>query len=29
MVCTPTDAVRTFFASGLDALVLGDRLLAK
>jgi carbamoyltransferase len=29
MVCTPADAVRTFFASGLDALVLGDRLLSK
>jgi carbamoyltransferase len=29
IVCSPSDAVRTFFASGLDVLVLGDRLLAK
>ena len=29
IVCTPADAVRTFFASGLDVLVLGDRLVAK
>ena len=29
IVCTPTDAIRTFYSCGLDALVLGDRLLQK
>ncbi len=29
MVCSPQDAVRTFFSSGLDALVMGDCLLQK
>jgi carbamoyltransferase len=29
IVCTPTDAIRTFYSSGLDALVLGDRLVEK
>jgi carbamoyltransferase len=29
IVCTPADAVRTFYASGLDALALGPFLLEK
>jgi carbamoyltransferase len=29
IVCTPTDAVRTFFSSGMDALVLGNFLVEK
>jgi len=29
IVCTPTDAIRTFFVSGLDALVMGDFLVEK
>jgi carbamoyltransferase len=29
IVCTPTDAIRTFMSCGLDALILGDRLLTK
>lgn len=29
IVCTPADAVRTFFASGLDVLVLGPCILTK
>jgi len=29
IVCTPTDAIRTFFSCGLDALILGDYLLEK
>jgi len=29
IVCSPTDAVRTFYSSGLDFLVLGDFLVAK
>lgn len=29
IVCTPKDAVRTFYSSGLDFLVLGDSLIAK
>src|SRR6202167_5153904 len=29
IACTPTDAIRTFYSSGLDALVLGDRLVEK
>jgi len=28
IVCTPTEAVATFLAAGLDALAIGDRLLA-
>lgn len=29
IVCTPTDAIRTFFSCGLDALILGDYLVTK
>lgn len=29
IVCTPTDAIRTFFSCGLDALILGDYLILK
>ncbi len=29
IVCTPTDAVRTFFSCGLDALIMGDYLIRK
>lgn len=29
IVCTPTDALRTFFSSGMDALVLGEFVLEK
>ena len=29
IVCTPTDAIRTFMSSGLDALVLGNYVLRK
>jgi carbamoyltransferase len=29
IVCTPTDAIRTFMSCGLDTLILGDRLLTK
>jgi carbamoyltransferase len=29
IVCTPTDAVRTFFSSGMDALVMGRFLVEK
>jgi carbamoyltransferase len=29
MVCAPTDAIRTFYSSGLDALILGDCLVEK
>jgi carbamoyltransferase len=29
IVCTPTDAVRTFFSSGMDALVIGPFLVEK
>jgi carbamoyltransferase len=29
IVCTPTDAIRTFFSSGMDALVLGSFLVEK
>lgn len=29
IVCTPADAVRTFFSSGLDALVIGDFVIEK
>jgi carbamoyltransferase len=29
MVCSPTDAIRTFYSSGMDALVLGNYLVLK
>jgi carbamoyltransferase len=29
IVCTPTDAIRTFYSSGLDALILGNYLVQK
>jgi carbamoyltransferase len=29
IVCTPTDAIRTFFSSGMDALVLGNYIVKK
>ena len=29
IVCSPKDAIRTFYSSGLDFLVLGDWLVAK
>ena len=29
IVCTPKDAIRTFYSSGLDFLVLGDFMIAK
>jgi carbamoyltransferase len=29
IVCTPTDAIRTFFSSGMDALVLGEFIVEK
>jgi carbamoyltransferase len=29
IVCTPTDAIRTFFSSGMDALVIGDFIVEK
>ncbi len=29
IVCTPTDAVRTFFSSGMDALVMGSYMVEK
>ncbi len=29
IMCSPTDALRTFYASGIDALVMGDFLLEK
>ncbi len=29
IVCTPTDAIRTFFSSGLDALVIGSFVVEK
>jgi carbamoyltransferase len=29
LVCTPRDAVRTFYCSGIDALVIGDFLIVK
>ncbi|MFE9997499.1 carbamoyltransferase family protein [Streptomyces avermitilis] len=29
IVCTPQDAIRTFYSSGLDLLVLGNRVLTK
>jgi carbamoyltransferase len=29
IVCTPRDAIKTFYASGLDFLVIGDHVVAK
>jgi carbamoyltransferase len=29
IVCTPTDAIRTFFSSGMDALVIGSYVVRK
>lgn len=29
IVCSPEDAIRTFFSSGLDMLILGNRVLTK
>ena len=29
IVCTPDDAIKTFFASGLNALILGRYLVIK
>ncbi|MBD3267912.1 carbamoyltransferase, partial [bacterium] len=29
IVCTPTDAIRTFFSCGLDVLVMGNHVLCK
>ena len=29
IVCTPTDAIRTFYSSGMDALVIGNFLVEK
>lgn len=29
IVCTPTDAIRTFFSCGLDVLILGEHLIRK
>lgn len=29
IVCTPTDSIRTFFSSGMDALVIGNYLVEK
>ncbi len=29
IVCSPSDAIRTFFTSGLDALVMGDFVISK
>ncbi|HEV2489372.1 MAG TPA: carbamoyltransferase [Candidatus Acidoferrales bacterium] len=29
IVCAPTDAIRTFFSSGMDALVIGDFIVEK
>ncbi|MGC1969683.1 MAG: carbamoyltransferase C-terminal domain-containing protein, partial [Candidatus Acidiferrales bacterium] len=29
IVCSPTDAVRTFFSSGMDALVIGSFVVEK
>jgi carbamoyltransferase len=29
IVCSPKDAIRTFYSSGLDFLVLGDFIIAK
>lgn len=29
IVCTPADALRTFYTSGLDVLVIGDKIISK
>jgi carbamoyltransferase len=29
IVCTPTDGIRTFFSSGMDALVIGTFVVEK
>jgi carbamoyltransferase len=29
MVCSPTDAIRTFYSSGMEALVLGEYMIVK
>jgi carbamoyltransferase len=29
LVCTPRDAVRSFYSSGIDAMVVGNFLLRK
>ena len=29
IVCSPTDAIRTFFSSGMDALIIGSFLVEK
>ena len=29
IVCTPTDAISTFYSSGLDALVIGNTVVEK
>jgi carbamoyltransferase len=29
IVCAPSDAVRTFFSSGMDALILGNFVVEK
>lgn len=29
IVCSPQDAIRTFYSSGLDLLVMGNRVLTK
>jgi hypothetical protein len=29
IVCTPKDAIRTFYSSGLDFLVMGNHVVAK
>ena len=29
IVCTPRDAIRTFYSTGLDALILGPYVLSK
>jgi carbamoyltransferase len=29
IVCTPTDAIRTFFSSGMDALIVGNFVVKK
>ena len=29
IVCTPVDAIRTFYSCGLDYLIIGDYLLSK
>ena len=29
IVCTPTDAIRTFFSSGMDHLIIGNFVVEK